>query len=226
MTLVLSQLVLDGHHPSVRRDLRDAHELHRTVMRAFPDIADGEPRNRHGVLYRVERGGLRPVVLVQSACEPRWDEVAGVLEARTRTFDPAALGLHAERRLRFCLEANPTRKIARFNPDGTRKRQGARVELTDDGARLAWLARAAARNGFELASVTGTDGDVPDVRLTLLPRRFGTRGGRRIVVQPVRFEGHLRVTDPNALIAALGSGIGPAKAYGCGLLSLAPPTAG
>jgi CRISPR system Cascade subunit CasE len=36
------------------------------------------------------------------------------------------------------------------------------------------------------------------------------------------FEGRLLITDPDALRAALVTGIGPAKGYGCGLLTLAP----
>ena len=37
------------------------------------------------------------------------------------------------------------------------------------------------------------------------------------------FEGVLRVEDPAVLRTALVSGIGPAKGYGCGLLTLAAP---
>nr|WP_246421854.1 type I-E CRISPR-associated protein Cas6/Cse3/CasE [Nocardiopsis mwathae] len=39
---------------------------------------------------------------------------------------------------------------------------------------------------------------------------------------PVSYDGRLIVTDPAAFTAALKEGIGRAKAYGCGLLSLAP----
>lgn len=49
------------------------------------------------------------------------------------------------------------------------------------------------------------------------------RGGTRkaaIRVQPVLFEGRLEVTDVERFRDAIRSGIGPAKAYGCGLLSL------
>ncbi|MEM0963873.1 MAG: type I-E CRISPR-associated protein Cas6/Cse3/CasE, partial [Bacteroidota bacterium] len=37
----------------------------------------------------------------------------------------------------------------------------------------------------------------------------------------VRFDGELRVIDPDRLAVAVASGIGPAKAFGFGLLSLA-----
>lgn len=38
----------------------------------------------------------------------------------------------------------------------------------------------------------------------------------------VTFEGRLRITDPALLTEHLLTGIGPSKAYGCGLLTLAP----
>ncbi|KPH98712.1 CRISPR-associated protein, Cse3 family [Actinobacteria bacterium OV450] len=38
----------------------------------------------------------------------------------------------------------------------------------------------------------------------------------------VTFEGRLRITDPGLLTEHLLAGIGPSKAYGCGLLTLAP----
>jgi CRISPR system Cascade subunit CasE len=38
------------------------------------------------------------------------------------------------------------------------------------------------------------------------------------------FEGQLVVADPHALRKTLTAGLGSAKAYGCGLLTLAPVT--
>ncbi|MGO4759027.1 type I-E CRISPR-associated protein Cas6/Cse3/CasE, partial [Streptomyces sp. 2MCAF27] len=48
--------------------------------------------------------------------------------------------------------------------------------------------------------------------------------GRRheVTLTAVTFDGRLRVTDPDALRRTLTSGLGKAKAYGCGLMTLAP----
>jgi CRISPR-associated protein Cas6/Cse3/CasE subtype I-E len=40
-------------------------------------------------------------------------------------------------------------------------------------------------------------------------------------LHPVLFEGKLTVTDPHQLALLLRQGVGPGKAFGCGLLSLA-----
>jgi CRISPR system Cascade subunit CasE len=45
--------------------------------------------------------------------------------------------------------------------------------------------------------------------------RRGNRGGK---ITAVTFEGVLNVLDPAALVLLLQNGIGPAKAFGCGLM--------
>jgi CRISPR system Cascade subunit CasE len=55
-----------------------------------------------------------------------------------------------------------------------------------------------------------------------LPLNFRKVQERRVgKIQPVSFQGILSVQDPAAFCALISSGIGPAKAFGCGLLSLA-----
>lgn len=58
---------------------------------------------------------------------------------------------------------------------------------------------------------------------------MGTRkhsNGPRVTISTATFQGRHRVTDAEALRAALLTGIGPAKGYGQGLLTLAPLTTG
>ena len=53
-------------------------------------------------------------------------------------------------------------------------------------------------------------------------KRPGGRAKRDLTLFGVRFDGVLAVTDPDALTGAVRQGIGPAKGFGFGLLSLAP----
>ncbi|MFE9679459.1 type I-E CRISPR-associated protein Cas6/Cse3/CasE [Streptomyces sp. NPDC006259] len=48
------------------------------------------------------------------------------------------------------------------------------------------------------------------------------RRGKPVTLVTVTFDGRLEVTDPDALRRTLSHGIGRAKAYGCGLITLAP----
>lgn len=76
------------------------------------------------------------------------------------------------------------------------------------------------------------DGDrytltVRDERTLSFAKSRDTRpAGPKVKVVTVTYDGHLTVTDPHALRRTLTQGIGRAKAYGCGLMTLAPVPAG
>ncbi|MGI5490337.1 type I-E CRISPR-associated protein Cas6/Cse3/CasE [Microtetraspora malaysiensis] len=55
--MFLSKLKIDVVSREFRRDYADVHQMHRTVMAAFPQV-DGEqpPRQEHGVLWRLDQG--------------------------------------------------------------------------------------------------------------------------------------------------------------------------
>jgi len=111
------------------------------------------------------------------------------------------------------------------------KRIGKRVEIRREEERLAWLARRGAEfDGFELTAARLLDGEV--AAASEGDRRFwGSRADpgtpitshkRGLTFGTALFEGQLKVTDSAKFRHALASGIGSGKAFGCGLLSLAP----
>jgi CRISPR system Cascade subunit CasE len=93
---------------------------------------------------------------------------------------------------------------------------------------MAWLLQRAESWGvqFPLSSAATEDDDPPpaDVRINARSRRSFQRRTKdpRVVLQVVTYEGHLVVKDAERLRHLLLAGIGRAKAYGCGLLTLAP----
>lgn len=199
----LTRLRLDPRSAQVRRDLADPYDMHRTLVRAFvADDAKAPPR----FLWRVEPAGNRsePAVLVQSAHAADWSALAAQpgylkLPAATKVVSLEQL-LQPEARYRFRLFANPTVT-----------REGRRYGLVSEDAQLAWLARQGERLGFAVEAGLVTDSDV----LT------GRKGAMRISLQRACFEGILQILNVEALAGALSAGIGPGKAFGCGLLSLA-----
>jgi CRISPR system Cascade subunit CasE len=86
-----------------------------------------------------------------------------------------------------------------------------------------WLLDRAGGAGFRVP-----DGphDVGEICVTNRSTLRFAKGGHRVVIGMATFEGVLEVTDVDALSRTLTRGIGRAKAYGCGLLTLAPLTAG
>ncbi|MGH7390344.1 MAG: type I-E CRISPR-associated protein Cas6/Cse3/CasE [Candidatus Rokuibacteriota bacterium] len=234
--MYLSRVVLNPRSRAVRRDLADCHQMHRTVMSAFPESPGASPRSSLGVLYRIESGPRdgTPWLLVQSAVEPQWSQLpAGYVLSGNDGRQNLEVKAIAERygqlqpgmRLRFRLFANPTRKVdTRSGPDGQR-RHGRRVELRGEQACLDWLSGKAEHHGFELTSVQATP-SVPNVLarpgLKMVGRRSDAAGGPHVTVATVLFEGELRINDVDAFRRALCGGIGPGKAYGCGLFSIGP----
>lgn len=222
--MYLTVMRLDPHSPAVQRDLRDPQALHRTVMKAFPSILDPEQEARAywGVLHRLEfeRRTGRVLLYVQSRVAPDWAFLPadylvadGLPNPAVKSVAEAYDRLAAGRVLRFRLRANPTRKIeTKSGPNGER-RNGRRVPLAGLDAQVAWLARKAGEHGFELLQVT-----IAATGATELVRSHAT--GRTF--QGVLFEGRLVVRDPERFREALARGIGPGKAYGFGLLSVAP----
>ncbi|MDQ0988816.1 type I-E CRISPR-associated protein Cas6/Cse3/CasE [Streptomyces sp. V3I7] len=122
--------------------------------------------------------------------------------------------------------------------DAARKRRGFRVAHRTAAHQLTWLHKRAERHGFTIPAVhttpgidigattdtEGTTNPAPAVSITArdtLRFRKGTNGPH-ITLSTATFQGRLRVTNSEALRATLLEGIGPAKGYGQGLLTLAP----
>lgn len=230
--MYLSRLILNPRNKRARRDLVDCGEMHRTVMNAFPP-GIGPARSQFGVLHRVDvRSDGEVTLFVQSRQRPDWSHLPPDYLLDQPACKPVAsiyAGLTAGSVLRFRLRANPTRKIDTKSDASGRRRHGRRVEFRTEAECTGWLQRKAQAGGFELLSVR-LNPAVPDV--TARPegssiRLTGTQQDgtpRPLTFAAVLFEGHLRVTDVDQFLATLEKGIGPGKAYGLGLLSVAAPS--
>lgn len=229
----LSRLILNPRNAGARRDASMPYELHRTLLRGL----DGTPpTSEERLLFRVEPepGAGGPVVMVQSQNPPDWSpflENGYLVRADgPKAFSP---GIEVGQVLRFRLVANPV--VKKKTAD---KKHSVRVPLIhlyrednqtrfEDGRRefagyYDWLMRKGAQHGFSVIKAQ-------DAPFRLSPRsRSGEAKSyekRDIPHFGVRFDGELRVDDPALLMEALKTGVGPAKAFGFGLLSLAPASA-
>ncbi len=210
--MYLSKLFLNPRNAGARRDVARPYELHRTLQRGVEHTPNG---NR--LLFRIEPEGgrRRPVVLVQSAeAVPDWTPLLAnsyLLEAHgPKPFEPV---LRMGQRLAFRLTANPTKKVA-----------GKRIPLShairqhkEDRTYWHWLHRKAEQHGFKVLTAR----DAP-FRTASNRRKKPCYDKAEIPHFGVRFDGVLEVTDSDRLLEAIQQGIGSAKAFGFGLLSLAP----
>lgn len=218
----LSQLALDSRSPAVLNDLGSPSEMHKTLWRGFPNADAGGPGR---VIFRVDLPEPStphgPVVLVQSEQQPDWSALpCGYLAEPARSKPLSYDGLVSTgETLRFRLLANPTKKV---RVEG--KKNGNRYGLLKEADQIAWLVRKGEAGGFAVDF-----GSLLVTPLGMLPSR-PARPMRSVQSamkgQPtwlaVRYTGLLRVTDAKALAATLTAGIGSAKAFGFGLLSVAP----
>lgn len=185
---------------------KDPYQLHRAIWQLFP----GRPDDQRDFLFRVEdlQPGRGAAVLLQSRHAPESAEVANVLASKDYS-----LLLVQGSRLRFRLRGNPVKSIKderqRLNAKGEVK--SCRVPLIHEEEQLQWLVRKL-EAGAQLETARVVD------EQALYFRKSDT-GGK---IKPVCFEGILVVSDVEQFKGLIEKGVGPAKAMGCGMLSIAP----
>ncbi len=210
--MYLSKLVLNPRSRRARNEAADPYQLHRTVMRAFPETLPDDER----VLFRMEtdpRSGVI-TVLVQSRGEPdwRWLESEGRDYLLRMGSDPNPWVKNYEpvfsqgQRLIFRLRANPTVK---------RNSDKKRLGLFREEEQLAWLGRKADQGGFRVLEVRVLDDGMA---------QGITKERQRLNMLAVTYEGVLEITHPEVFLQTVASGIGSGKGMGFGLLSVARPT--
>lgn len=153
---------------------------------------------------------------------------------RTASYNTFLNGLTAGQTWQFRLTANATTSVRDAGPRGRRisavaaqrkreERDGIAPQdrLDRDTILRSWLEQQSKRHGFDLS--VGPAG--PRVKIVETGEQFRRRSDgqpRTVTLATASFDGVLVVSDAAQLRSALCGGIGPAKGYGCGLLTLAP----
>lgn len=192
---------VSADHPSFRASKwNDATWQHRAVMGLFGRVAgNGEqgPRERLQVLYRVDQlAGGRTHVLVQAAQPPSDPAIP------KRSLDPVWEWMRTRPAVRFELVANPVRSVNR-TVDGRERKRHEPIPASDLGA---WVAEK--MRGFNVEHVERR------------AHYWLRRGNARILA--VRLAGVAEVVEPDEAASVIQSGVGRARAYGCGLVTVAP----
>lgn len=210
--------------PEAERDRRgpfwrvaaDPYRLHQEIWR----LVGGGPDATRDFVYRAEALDRRPT-LYALAPRPARDP-DGLWITETRPWQPA---LSPGDRLAFTLRANATVRIGSERHDVV---MHARHKLREQGvspadwpdrrtleqtAGRAWLDKRAEAAGFDLL-----DARVDGHYLVDMPRK-----GRAIRIATLEYSGLLTIADLDRFTRALAEGIGPSKAFGCGMLLIRRP---
>ncbi len=197
--------------------LGDAYSEHQLLWTLFDKTQDERP-----FLFRHEAGGSLPCFYMVSELRP--DEANPALAVECKEYHPQ---LKRDDVLQFMLRANPV--VSRRDSDGKQKRHDVVMDLKRQSsdadnqaskqtlireAGLNWLQERSGDGGFEVhPEQTRVDG--------YQQLRFAKRkNGKAIQLSTLDFSGLLSVVDPDRLTERLFQGLGPAKAFGCGLLMI------
>ncbi|XKK38322.1 type I-E CRISPR-associated protein Cas6/Cse3/CasE [Nocardiopsis sp. ARC36] len=243
--MYLTRFRFNTNRPGSRKLLSSPQAVHAAVLGGFPDLLPGGSGNQGvagapRVLWRVDRNARAEVLLyVVSPAAPDLThlvEQAGWPKAegdgwQTHDYGGFLGRLEAGQTWAFRLTANPVHSIRR--KDGEPTKVTAHVTPRHQAG---WLLQRQEAGGFEIVRrpvdqqlipgedehelvVHGRDAtgfDKADPR----PEKKG-KSRMRVPLVTATFDGRLTVTDPDALRRVLCAGLGRAKAYGCGLMTLA-----
>jgi CRISPR system Cascade subunit CasE len=219
----------DGHDP--------LHEPEPAPRATSPDV-DGAR-----LLWRVDDDGRHTVLYVVSTEEP---DLTHLVEQAgwpthpqgwvTRAYEPFLFRLATGQRWAFRLEANPTHAV---KLEGRKRSQ--RLGHVTVVQQTQWLLTRAESRGFRVLPIEGANPETGEAvtptgeqELELVVHHRQVRGFRRrdqpghdrrsrVTLTTAVFDGHLEILDADRIRQTLTRGIGPARAYGCGLLTLARP---
>lgn len=221
--MFLTKMPLNPRRRAAQRLLASPQAMHAAVMAGF---VDPRPTEEARVLWRLDTYDNHRVVLYTvSPSRPDYSHIAEqagwpTTETwQTRSYAPVLDTLQAGQRWLFRLTANPTHSMRLKEWSDTKPVGHVTVKQQER-----WLIDRSLRGGFRLTPPgpdDGTDLDLAVVDRTV--RRFSRKEGT-VTIATATFEGQLEITDPPAFRRVLTAGIGRARAYGCGLLTVAPTT--
>lgn len=222
--MFLTHMRLNPGRRGTARLLASAQRMHAAVLLGFPALDTDAER----VLWRIDQTSPHDVNLLVAS--PREPDLTHVIEQagwptapdatwRTRPYSPFLDRLDAGQHWAFRVRINP---VVRKRDVENGNRIVTIPHLTA-AQQEGWLAERAERLGVSFA----IDGqEEPSVQLThrtsssFERRNAPQSSGRDVTIASAQLDGHLKVVDPELLRTALRSGIGRAKAYGCGLMTL------
>lgn len=223
--MYLTRMMLNPARRGTRELVSSPQRMHAAVLSAFPPAEE-----TRRILWRLDQDAHNKLaLLVMSGDEPRMQHIAEVAgwddktPCETADYEPFLTRLTVGERWIFRLTANPV-KAVRTVPG----QRGKRVSVGTPSKQVNWLVERAGVLGFRIPEIqfqAGTDGEYSALNLRVSNRRvqrFARQGGE-VTLATAQFDGLLEVTDVERLQRALTAGVGKAKAYGCGLLTLARP---
>lgn len=189
--------------------------MHGAVERSFEGV-----RRRN--LWRVDWMGEECFLLVVSPEKPNFTHLieqfgysSDTLGWDTMNYESLLNRIRSGDRWKFRLKANPVQS-SMSDKDKVNGRGKIHAHVTQDQQR-AWLMQRSDKYGFSLQEDSF---DVVHTQWEKFPKNRNKDS--KIIIRTATFEGVLMITNAETFGEMLRNGIGKAKSYGCGLLTVAP----
>lgn len=216
--MFLSRMAINVARRQARFLLGSPQAMHAAVLSSFaPDVPTETEEGR--VLWRVDRAADRAVRLY--VVSPGAPDMTHLIEQagwptqaawETRDYSPFLSRITVGQQWAFRITANPVRTVTEA---GVGKRRGHVTAAQQQE----WLLDRAETSGFSVPSAATGD---HDLLVSSRDNRSFRRGDTNVTLTTARFDGRLEVVSAEKLRRVLAHGLGRAKGYGCGLLTLAP----
>lgn len=214
--MYLTRFQINPQRRQARRMLSSPHIMHASVMSGFPGATSTEDGR---VLWRLDEHDSATLLYLVSPEQPDlshmveqagWPTVQGW---ETRDYAELLDRLEVGHRYVFRLTANPVHSV-RFETG----RRGSPLGHVTPAQQLNWLTDREERAGF----TTLIGSAERDLSVTGRRTLAFQRGTSTVTLRVADFAGTLKITDRDRFVQTLCSGIGRARGYGCGLLTVAP----
>jgi CRISPR system Cascade subunit CasE len=210
-----------GYEKEFWNHIGGAYKLHSLVWDLFAD----DPDRKRDFIYRQDMVQGLPAFYCVSERVP--NDRHSIWDVESKPYSPV---VKKDQRLAFMLRANPIRTKRDENDKQHRhdvvmeaktllKQKQAELpresELIQQAGYM-WLALKGEANGF-----TVSEGEIRADGYSQL-RFTKPKGMHSVSLSTIEFNGLLTVNDPDLFVKTLFHGLGPAKAFGCGLMMIRP----
>ncbi|MEU2030777.1 type I-E CRISPR-associated protein Cas6/Cse3/CasE [Nocardia amamiensis] len=233
----LSRIWLNPLRTGAQRLIRNPQATHAAVLGGI----SAQPINER-VLWRLDHDTPhRTTLLVLTQSRPSFDHIieqAGWTNAEepqtlTKPLQPLLDRITDGATFRFKLRASPTYTTKALTKPSAAQQdklaqprpRGVRVPHRTAAYQLRWFTeKAQAQGGFTTLSTPHGDTTLTlTERKRLTFKKKNTADAPTVTLHTATYEGILRITNHELARTALTHGIGTARSYGCGLITLAPP---
>lgn len=189
--------------------------LHAAVMASFPSM---EKEGNDRILWRIDILGPSTYILVQSNIKPDFTHIVeqfGWPESDQKwdivDYERFLSNIKNGDMRRFRIRANPTRSVMQKDGKSTRGKVCQHVTVDQQ---LQWIVEKSKKCGFSIEG-PGLNVDISS-RDTLKFKKKNTTVSLAAAV----FEGTLKIEDAKLFVDTIKSGLGRAKAYGFGMITV------